>query len=276
MKEYLHNHFDQAKLMDVFDELPLWSAPFGLKLLDYIDYKQAISALDIGYGSGFPLTEVAMRLGADSKVYGIDPWQEAISRTKKKLDYYGISNTTLLEGYAECIPLADDSLDLIVSNNGINNVQNIDAVIKECARLMKSGGQFLQTMNLDGSMFEFYAELEAVFVELGMDDRVEDIHGHIAAKRPSVAGIQKLIEQNGFMIKDIEYDQFDYRFASGTALFNHYFIRLAFMQSWIGLIPEARVEDVFDRVERRLNVHASRLGCIKLSIPYVLINAVKV
>ena len=73
MKKYLTNNLDLNKLVNVLDELPLWSAPFGLKLLDAIEYKPNISALDIGFGNGFPLTELAMRLGETSTVYGIDP-----------------------------------------------------------------------------------------------------------------------------------------------------------------------------------------------------------
>ncbi len=39
MKKYLNNNFDSVKLINVFDELPIWSAPFGLKLLDAVEYK---------------------------------------------------------------------------------------------------------------------------------------------------------------------------------------------------------------------------------------------
>lgn len=58
MKKYLTNDFDFVKYIDVADEAPIWSAPFGLKLLDYIDYKTSISAIDIGFGTGFPLAEL--------------------------------------------------------------------------------------------------------------------------------------------------------------------------------------------------------------------------
>ena len=97
MKKYLNN-FDSTKIVKVFDELPLWSAPFGLKLLEFINYKSVISALDIGFGAGFPLIEVAMRLGEDSTVYGIDPWKEAITLTNKKLEHYNIKNIRIIEG----------------------------------------------------------------------------------------------------------------------------------------------------------------------------------
>jgi len=104
MKNYLYSTPDPAKRVTFFDELPLWSAPFGWKLLDHIQYKSGITALDIGFGTGFPLIELAMRLGESATVYGIDPWKEAIERAKQKIDYYGISNVRIIEGVAESIP----------------------------------------------------------------------------------------------------------------------------------------------------------------------------
>ncbi|MFA6599080.1 MAG: class I SAM-dependent methyltransferase, partial [Ignavibacteriaceae bacterium] len=162
MKKYLTHNLDVNKLINVLDELPLWSAPFGLKLLDAIDYKPSIVVLDIGFGTGFPLTELAMRLGESSTIYGIDPWKEAIVRAKNKIDSYGITNITIIEGVAESIPLDNKSIDLIVSNNGINKGKNIHKVFSECSRVLKPGGQFVQTMNLDKSMFEFYSLLESI------------------------------------------------------------------------------------------------------------------
>jgi len=64
MDNYLKTNYDlnNAETVSVVDELPLWSAPFGLRLLDKIKYKKNITAFDIGSGLGFPLLEVAMRL----------------------------------------------------------------------------------------------------------------------------------------------------------------------------------------------------------------------
>jgi len=275
MKKYLSNDFDFVKLIEVFDESPIWSAPFGLKLLDYIDYKTNISAIDIGFGTGFPLTEIALRLGDSSVVYGIDPWKEAIERANKKVDYYGLTNVRIIEGVAESIPLENDSIDLITSNNGINNVSDIDKVLSECSRIIKQGGQFVQTMNTDLSMYEFYGQLEQVLSDLHMDNEIELMRQHIAQKRPPIDKMISLIQTHGFIIKDLEHDQFNYRFADGTAMLNHYFIRLAFMDSWIKLLPPDKVELIFDKIELLLNEQSRILGGIKLSIPYVMINAIK-
>ena len=275
MKEYLSNDFDFVKYIDVADETPIWSAPFGLKLLEYVDYKPNISALDIGFGTGFPLTELAMRLGKNSVVYGIDPWKDTFDRVYKKIDYYRINNIKLIEGVAESIPLENNSIDLIVSNNGINNVQDINQVFSECSRIIKSSGQFVLTMNLDKSMFEFYDQLELVLSELHLHKEIEKMHQHIYHKRPPVNEISSMLQKAGFLIKNLEYDQFNYKFTNGTAMLNHYFIRLAFMDSWIKLLPGEKSEYIFNTIETRLNEQAIIMGGIKLSIPFILINAIK-
>src|SRR5690554_8233292 len=85
MTKYLKTDWDYnaERLVEVYDELPLWAAPFGLKLLEGIKYKKGIKAVDIGFGAGFPLTEIAMRLGKDSIIYGIDPWEAGVDRAER-------------------------------------------------------------------------------------------------------------------------------------------------------------------------------------------------
>lgn len=275
MKNYL-KELNKNKMIDVLDELPFWSAPFGLTLLDFINYKKNIKALDIGFGTGFPLIEIAMRLGNSCTVYGIDPWKEVFERVNKKINNYGIKNIRLIEGPAESIPLEDNSIDLITSNNGVNNVNDINKVIYECSRIIKKGGQFVFTMNTDLTMIEFYNQLKKILIEINLTENIELMKKHIVSKRPSIEKIVLLLEDNSFEVKDLEQNQFNYRFADGTAMFNHYFIRLAFIDSWIKLLPENKAEKIFDAIENRLNEQASKYGHIKLSVPYVVINAEKI
>ena len=258
----------------MYDELPLWSAPFGMKLLDYIEYKPNIIAIDIGFGTGFPLIEIAMRLGNNSTVYGIDIWKDAIEKVKEKIDYYGIENIQLIEGNVESIPLENNSVSLITSNNCINNVQDIDRVISECSRILVKNGQFIQTMNMDKTMFEFYDIMEKSLFELNLFHEIELMYKHIDQKRPSVDKIIKPMKSY-FVIKNAEYDQFSYKFTNGTAMLNHHFIKIAFMDSWKKILPEDKIHDVFKMIEIELNKQAEKFGELKLSIPFVMINSIK-
>jgi ubiquinone/menaquinone biosynthesis C-methylase UbiE len=273
MKQYLLKPATPAGKIETFDELPLWSAPFGLKLLDYIDYRPNITALDIGFGTGFPLIELAMRLGESSMVYGIDPWPAAHALVNKKIEFYGITSLRLIKGLAESIPLDDNSVDLIVSNNGINNVSDIEKVLSECCRICKKGGQFVVTMNLDKSLVEFYDQLENVLAEMHLKKEIDLMHRHIYEKRRPLDEITSMLHKHGFNVKNLEQDQFSYKFTDGTAMFNHYFIRLAFMEAWIKFLPEDKLEEIFNIIETRLNEQARISGGVKLSVPFAVIDA---
>ncbi len=274
-RDNVYLNLDSPENVDLFDELPLWSAPFGLKLLEQIRLKKNITALDIGFGAGFPLTELAMRLGKSCTVYGIDPWEAAIVRTRKKLTHYGITNVKIICGVAENIPLEDNSTDLIISNNGINNVADLNRVISECSRIMRVNGQFVLSVNLSSTMLEFYSLLEEVLTELNMKDEIAGIKDHIYSKRKPLPELTALLNHHGFTVSSITEDQFDYQFTDGTTLFQHFFIRLAFLPSWKSIVPPNLQDNVFGRIEEKLNEQSGRTGLCKLTVPFVVINCTK-
>lgn len=266
---------DSPALIDVLDETPLWSAPFGLKLLDNIDYKKNIKVLDIGFGTGFPLTEIALRLGKTCKTYGIDPWEAAAVRTQQKIDQFGLNNVELIHGFAENIPLPAEYIDLITSNNGLNNLENPEQAIGECSRVMKRGGQFIQSLNLDTTMIEFYDVFEHVLISNNMEHEVALMKEHIYKKRKPLNEFTALIEHHKFEVRDIIHDQFQYRFVDGTTLLSHFFIKLAFMECWKSILPENKKKEVFSEIESNLNFQAEKKGGVSLTVPFVIINCTK-
>ena len=277
MEEYLKTSYDlnDKELISVIDELPLWSAPFGLKILERINYKKNITALDIGSGLGFPLLEVAMRLGNSCKIYGIDPWEAAIERISKKVKIYGITNVEIINGVAEEIPLPDNSVDLIFSNNGLNNVNDLKAVLEECCRISNAGAQLVFTFNTDKTMIEFYSVLEEVLFEKNMLNEINLLKEHIYKKRKPVEEFVSLLNDSGYVVSEICHDLFEYKFVDGSTMLNHFLITLSFIESWKALVPKGIQQEIFEEVEKRLNDSARLSGSLKLTIPFVLIDCLK-
>jgi ubiquinone/menaquinone biosynthesis C-methylase UbiE len=287
---YNDNSKDQENI-SLYDDLPFWSAPFGIKLLEKIVPRKNISVLDIGFGTGFPLIELAMRLGETCKVYGMDPWQAMIVRTQEKIDAFGIRNCKILPVGTlhagtlpvgtlhatslqanHIIPLPDRSIDLVVSNNGLNNVDDMGKYLSECARILKPGGQLMFTMNTDDTMVEFYQVLEKVLIAHHLPDSIKAMKLHIYEKRKPIEEIRQLLAQNGFKDVEIEEDTFNYAFTDGTTMLRHHFIREAFLPSWQGIVPEDLRESIFKEIEDELNRISNKNGFFRLTIPFVVIN----
>jgi arsenite methyltransferase len=261
--------------VSVIDEVSLWSAPFGLSLLETVRLGDIKRALDVGCGLGFPLLELAMRLGPDSMVYGIDPWKEALKRARLKVRVMGIGNVEILEGVAENMPFDDGFFDLVVSNNGINNVQDLPKALKEIGRVSKPGAQFVATMNTDETMIEFYDVFEAVLREKDMTAEITKMKEHIRSKRPPLDDVTHMIMDAGFKVSAVHDGDFALSYADGTVMLNHFFIRLAFLEEWKTIVQVENKEIVFNEIERRLNLFAKKKDGLRLTIPFVVIDCFK-
>lgn len=266
-------NFDD-NLVCYYDEMPLWSAPFGLLLLNNITFKNNSKIVDIGCGTGFPLFELAQRFGEKSKVFGIDPWEKAIDRANRKKEQYRIKNVELIHGAGENMPFNKDEIDIVVSNLGINNFENADEVIKECFRILKPKGKLIFTTNLLGHFDEFYSIFLEVLSDLKLKDEIKMLNEHIK-KRHCLENISMLMKINKFSIRKIIKDNYTMRFIDGSSFFNHYFIKLAFLPGWKEIIEEENWNSVFSNLENRLNSVSSEKGEIEFNVPMAYIECEK-
>jgi len=256
--------FNDPRVVDAYDELPLWSAPFGALMLDRIPMGSAMTVLDVGCGTGFPLLELAGRLGPASRLVGIDNWHAAVERARAKAKVYGLQNVEIVEGDAAQMTFEDHAFDLITSNLGINNFADPDAVLRQCFRVLRPGGILAVTSNTVGHMGEFYDH----FARALPKEALPKLEEHIA-HRSTPDAIAARIEKAGFKVSDRATSSFRIRFASGAALFNHYFIRLGFLPAWKEIVPEKDRARVFQSLE------AAIPGELALTIPCVYIAARK-
>jgi arsenite methyltransferase len=256
----------------LYDELPLWSAPFGLTLLDTIKVKKGIKVLDIGSGAGFPLLEIAERFGKTVSVYGIDPSPESLGMISEKIKLKGISNAFIQKGVAEDLPFPDQFFGLIVSNNGLNNVQDDKKALAECYRILADQGQMVLTMNLPYTFTEFYEVFEKVLQDHGMTEEIAKLNYHIFTKRKPVEYWKNNLENTGFKIQSINMDGFKIKFADGTTFLEHYFIAHAFRKPWEEITHD---KAIFAEIEERMNAIATLNGEIAMSVPFVCFDCHK-
>ncbi len=276
MTDYLSYTFkDSPEFVQTFDELPLWSAPFGLLLLKHITLKPGITAVDIGSGSGFPLMELAGRLGKTAKLYGVDPWANANTRARLKIKNYGYTNIEILECPADKIPLPDSSADLVVSNLGINNFDQPAVIFKECNRILKSDGKLALTTNINGHWKEFYDLFEQTLLQLGKNDLIKKLISH-QEHRGNIQSLTNLFSENGFKTTRLFEETIEMRFADGSAFLNHHFVKPGWLGSWKELIPEDERMQIFSTLETNLNKTAAQKGELKLTVPMVFVEGVKI
>jgi ubiquinone/menaquinone biosynthesis C-methylase UbiE len=274
--EYLRAHYDvdDPAFVAVCDELPVWSAPFGRLLIEHVPLRKNIAALDVGCGTGFPLVDLAQRLGPTCKVHGVDPWVPAVERARRKIDYFSVKNAAVHVGDAAAMPFGDESFELIVSNLGINNFADVQATLKECGRVAKPSAQIALTTNLREHAREFYRVFRSILEERGKPEELERLEKHIA-HRLSVEGIRRRLENAGFRLVKVHQEESLLRFTDGSALLRHSFIQVAFLNAWRSIVDPEDEKKVFGQLEEDLNQVAEWEGDLVLTIPMAYIEGEK-
>jgi ubiquinone/menaquinone biosynthesis C-methylase UbiE len=273
MDKYLSQGFDlnDDRYLAVYDELPLWSAPFGMMLLDRVQLRPNITALDIGSGAGFPLLELAQRLGDSCRVYGIDPWEPGLNEINLKIKILELKNISAIKGVAEHLPFENSSFDLIISNNGINNVRDQEKALTECFRVSRPAAQMVITLNLPETMKEFYEVFESTLRGLGKDLEIKRMHEHIFHKRKPLSWTKALLQKAGFRIVETKVDSFKLRYLDGRTMFKHFLIQSSFLDPWKKVIAPEDISRVFGLLEEDLNRIAWEKEELSLTIPMVCI-----
>lgn len=251
---------------DFFDELPLWSAPFGLLLLERVPMRRDQAILDVGAGTGFLTVELAQRCRGSS-VVAVDPWEAAVRRLRRKLEFLGLENVRVLQCDGAAMDVPEASIDLVVSNLGINNFENADAVLEACHRAARPGAGLFLTTNLVGTMAEFYDVFRETLVEMGQSDRLEALERQVR-HRATVESATEQLERAGFGVREVTTRTFPMRFAGGSSLLRHWFIRLGFLPGWRSVVEDAAV---FERLEENLD----RRGELSLTVPMACLEAVR-
>ena len=263
-----------AEFGELYDELPLWSAPFGLMMLERIPMKPGMTVVDVGAGTGFLTVELAQRCGPDTTIVAVDPSRPLMARLHRKLDYLGIRNARLVTSDASELDLPEGTVDLVVSNLGVNNFSNADAVLRTCFRVTRPGGTIALTSNLVGHMHEFYEAYRETLTELGQNDAIPALETHVA-HRATLESVREMLGRAGHEEISVATDSFQMRFADGSSMLRHHFIRLGFLPSWASIISRDAIERTFDALAKKLDAIASKNGELSLTIPMAYFEAHK-
>jgi ubiquinone/menaquinone biosynthesis C-methylase UbiE len=98
--------------------------------------------LDLGSGGGFDCFLAAAKVGKSGRVIGVDMTPEMISKARHTALNANYSNVEFRLGEIEHLPVADGSIDVVISNCVINLSPHKSDVFKEVFRILKPEGRF--------------------------------------------------------------------------------------------------------------------------------------
>ena len=99
--------------------------------------------LDLGCGAGMDALLAIRRVGPSGGVVGVDITEEMVLKARKNAEATGVTNVEFHQGDVESLPLADETVDVVISNGVFNLCLNKARVVAESFRVLRAGGQLL-------------------------------------------------------------------------------------------------------------------------------------
>jgi len=98
--------------------------------------------LDLGSGAGLDAILAAKQVGDSGYVIGVDMTPEMLEKARKAVRKQGLDKSVSLRlGEIEHLPVADSTVDVVISNCVINLSPDKPQVFRECFRILRNGGR---------------------------------------------------------------------------------------------------------------------------------------
>ena len=138
----------EASIMMGYTDEDLESVPEGANMglgcgnpVAIASLKEGETVLDLGSGGGFDSFLARRKVGENGHVIGVDMTPEMIKLARNNSKKAGYDNVEFRLGEIEHLPVADDTVDVIISNCVINLSVEKQKVFNEAYRVLKKGGR---------------------------------------------------------------------------------------------------------------------------------------
>ena len=105
--------------------------------------KEGETVLDLGSGAGFDCFLAAQKVGQSGKVIGVDMTQDMIDKARGNASKDNYKNVEFRLGEIENLPVADNYVDVLISNCVINLSPDKNRVFEEAYRVLKPTGRLM-------------------------------------------------------------------------------------------------------------------------------------
>jgi demethylmenaquinone methyltransferase/2-methoxy-6-polyprenyl-1,4-benzoquinol methylase len=167
---------------------------FTLRGLELLDPQEGERVLEVGFGTGNVLVEIAERVGQEGRVYGIDISEGMCSLSRNKLEQHGLSSRAELHcGDAGALPYSGGEFDAVFAGFTLElfDTPDIPLVLQEWRRVLTPDGRLAAV---------------SLLKEKGLAVRIyEDLHDRFPAAldcRPIL--LRESLEAAGFRVETME------------------------------------------------------------------------
>jgi len=250
--------FKEDKLAKIYDAevVPIWSRRFGRMLMRDLSLPQKAMVLDTNCGSGYPSLDILRRMDEAGRIIAVDSSSPLLDEARTKAGklsgkrIFFRSESTLPK-----LPFADEVYDLVISNAGVQQQDDPEPAVRECARVTKIGGRVIATYPLAGTFGEFYDLFREVLIKGDYKDAIDRLDAYLT-RYPPLEQAVAWFEDAGLTDIETEYETFTLLFKSSREFFFAPIIEYGPLSAWKAIAGKGQqMQDVFWQTKAAIDAY---------------------
>jgi ubiquinone/menaquinone biosynthesis C-methylase UbiE len=227
---------------------PDWRDRFDILINESVKLPVEGRILDVNCGTGSHSIELAERMRGMGEVIGVDPSAERVEIARAKALAKKIDDVTFEQGSAAFLRFESHEFDAVIGDASMLPVDEVEDVLAEMVRVAQPDAPVILKMVTRGSFDEFFSIYWEALLDVGLVDEVWGeleplIKGHATiSDAEKVAARMGLREVQSFNSKE------EFTFETGDDFLESPLIQDGFLDSWLGIIPPERNQEVRDRI----------------------------
>ncbi|MBV8757005.1 MAG: class I SAM-dependent methyltransferase [Deltaproteobacteria bacterium] len=248
------------KLARIYDEeiAPVWGTRFGKMLLRNLAVPDRGQVLDISCGTGYPTIEILRRMNDGSRLIAIDASSAMLDVARRKVADLGpLGKKGVFFRTESAVPklsFADDVYDLVVCNLGLSEMPNLEAALRDFARVCKKGGEVRCTLPLAGTFEEFHDLYREVLIKHDKHEALDRLDKHIELL-PTVDHVERCM-RSANLAGGLEVEEFTLLFKSSREFFFAPVIEYGPLAEWKEIAGSGQeMQDVFWYIKEAIDAY---------------------
>ena len=184
-----------AYLYDLYF-VPQWREVFDRLVDAEVKLPEKGKLLDAECGTGSYAVDLALRVGKDAEVVGVDASEEKLALARGKAMVKKTKQTSFQQGTLQALGLADNEFDWIVADASLTPAREIGAVLTELQRVAKQGATIALKLTTRGSFDEFFSVFWETLYELGLSEYTPQLES-LTTERLTIGEVEELAAAAG-------------------------------------------------------------------------------
>jgi ubiquinone/menaquinone biosynthesis C-methylase UbiE len=227
---------------------PEWRDRFDLLINENVKLPREGRILDVNSGTGSHAIELAERMRGQGEVVGVDPSAERVEIARAKAQAMKVGDVTFEQGSAADLRFDSNEFDAVIGDASLLPAGEIEDVLAEMIRVAQPDAQVVLKMTTRGSFDEFFSIYWESLLDVGIVNGVWDELEAMINERATVSDAEKMASRTGLREVQSFNSKEEFSFETGDDFISSPLIQDAFLDTWLGIIPPERYEEVRERI----------------------------